>query len=165
MLFIKFMKQQLTRTYAKLTVLGKLLLTLQIASMFVPIIDPNVEEQSLLIFIFFFISVTLYIPISIYLVDEYCSFIIDSIDEPIDDKRFLKIVTPPCAILTTISIISLFIIEKVAIIQLIPFIPMVFIIYGYILMWVDNLTKIKLPKFKLPKFTIKKLFVKDVKHD
>lgn len=149
MLFIKFLKQYLTKTYAKLTILGKLLLTLQIASMFVPIIDPNVEEQSLLVLTFFFISVTLYIPI-----------IVNSFDEPINDKRFLKIVTPPCVILTTISIISIFIIEKVAIIQLIPFIPMVFIIYGYIIIWVDDLTKIKLPKFN-----IKKLFVKDTNHD
>lgn len=160
MLFIKFLKQQLTKTYAKLTVFGKLLLTLQIVSMFVPIIDPNVEEQSLLVLTFFFISITLYIPISVYLVAEYCSFVVNSFDEPIDDKRFLKIVTTPCAILTTISIISLFIIEKLAIIQLIPFIPMVFIIYGYILIWVDDL-----PKIKLPKFNIKKLFVKDTNHD
>ena len=160
MLFIKFLKQYLTKTYAKLTILGKLLLTLQIASMFVPIIDPNVEEQSLLVLTFFFISVTLYIPISVYLVDEYCSFVVNSFDEPINDKRFLKIVTPPCVILTTISIISIFIIEKVAIIQLIPLIPMVFIIYGYIIIWVDDLTKIKLPKFN-----IKKLFVKDTNHD
>ena len=160
MIFIKFLKQHLTKTYAKLTILGKLLLTLQIASMFVPIIDPNVKEQSLLIFIFFFISVTLYIPISVYLVAEYCSFVVNSFDEPIDDKRFLKIVTTPCAILTTISIISLFKIEKVAIIQLIPFIPMVFIIYGHILRWIDDL-----PDIKLPKFNIKKLFVKDKHHE
>ena len=147
MLFIKFIKQYLTQTYAKLTLLGKLLLTLQIASMFVPIIEPTADEQSWLVLIFFFTSITLYIPISIYLVDEYCSFIVDSFDEPIDDKRFLKIVTIPCTVLTTISIISLFMTKKLAIIQLIPFIPMVFIIYGHILTGVDDLQKIKLPKF------------------
>ena len=82
--------------------------------------------------------------------------VVNSFDEPINDKRFLKIVTPPCAILTTISIISLFLIKKVAIIQLIPFIPMVFIIYGYIIIWVDDL-----PKIKLPKFNIKKLLSRE----
>ena len=41
MLFIKLLKQHLTKTYTSLTLLGKLLLTLQIASMFVPIIDTH----------------------------------------------------------------------------------------------------------------------------
>lgn len=158
MLFIKFLKHQITETYRKLTILGRLLLTLQIASMFVPIIDPNNRENSLLVLLFFLISFIAYIPISIYLVAEY-SLLIEDDNKQIADKDFFKRITIPFTIIAAISIMSVFMIEKIAIIQYVLIIPAGFLIYGHIAYWIDNL-----PEIKLPKLNFKKLFVKDTKH-
>ena len=160
MLFIKFLKQHFTNTYARLTLLGKLLLTLQIASMFVPIIEPTADKQSWLPLGFFFVSVIAYIPISTYLVAQYCSFIVDSFNEVIDQKRFLKLVTVPFVVLATISFLSMFLTEKIAIIQYICVEPGLVIICGHIAKWLDDL-----PDLKLPKLNIKKLFIKDKHHE
>lgn len=160
MLFIKFLKQHLTQTYAALTLLGKLLLTLQIASMFVPIIEPTADEQSWLALSFFFISVIMFIPINTYLVAKYCSFVVDSFDEPIDDKRFLKLITTPFIVLAIISFLSMFLTERIAIIQYVCMIPGLVIICGHIAKWLNDL-----PDIKLPKLNIRKLFIKDKHHE
>ena len=166
MIFIKFMRYEITKIYSRLTILGKLLLTLQVASMFIPIVKPDVKEPNLLLLYFFAISIIIYTPISLYIIVEYYSFISENKDDPIDDKDFLKITTIPFTIIAIMGIISFFIIEKIAIIQFISIIPLAFIIFAHIAYWFDNFPKIKikLPKFNI-KILLKKLFIKDVKHD
>lgn len=166
MIFIKFMKYEITKIYSRLTILGKLLLTLQIASMFIPIVNPDVKEPNLFLLCFFVISIIIYTPISLYIIAEYCAFISENKDDPIDDKEFLKITTIPFTIIAIMGIISFFIIEKIAVIQVISIIPLTFIIVAHIAYWFDNLPKIKIksPKFNI-KMLLKKLFIKDVKHD
>jgi hypothetical protein len=53
MKFIKFMKHKITKIYSRLTILGKLLLTLQIGSIFIPIVNPAIEEPQLGLLFFF----------------------------------------------------------------------------------------------------------------
>lgn len=164
MLFIKFLKQQLTTTYAKLTVLGKLLLTLQIALMFVPIIDTNVdydkEWRLFLLLIFFAISAAVCISVTLYLIVAYRSFIIGNYNKLISNKEFLKLTIIPFTILATISATLSFTTSKLTIIQLVLAVPITITICGYIANWLDDL-----PDIKLPKFNFKKLFIKDVTHD
>lgn len=162
MKFIKFIRYEITKIYSRLTILGKLLLTLQIASMFIPIVKFDIKEPNLLLLYLFVIPIIIYTPISLYLLIEYCSFISENKDDPIDDKDFIKITTIPFTIIAIMGIISFFIIEKIAIIQFISILPLAFIIVAHIAHWIDNFPKIKI---KLPKLNIKKLFIKDTNHD
>lgn len=162
MKFIKFIRYEITKIYSRLTILGKLLLTLQIASMFIPIVKFDIKEPNLLLLYFFVIPIIIYTPISLYLLIEYYSFISENKDDPIDDKDFIKITTIPFTIIAIMGIISFFIIEKIAIIQFISILPLAFIIFVHIAHWIDNFPKIKI---KLPKLNIKKLFIKDTNHE